>query len=632
MNVSSRIILSASTACYLLSSPVSAMQNEELRSLTPRRATEVSVARLRHVAPDTSYQAMAPQIQARHPEDFTGQGSILSDVVTAYRQSRADYTGRVADAFATLHNPKLEPFAQQVEAFLRSYASAHPNHAFTQRLLREVQTRREDEDLSSSFLWTLPFRHAAERSTITDAEKDFFTNIVYPDLFFGMLENKGWRNHDSAYANLRSVAEASYSESLSSKGTEKIAERVDKLFPASAPYPCLGYGILGLSFLVENYLDQIFPIGFPMDRSYVHGVSLSPYGFAAHDRLHAEIDPREDELHRHVLQRGEDYFCKGGNVDDFIEVYPSIAVAKYNLLRGALKEIYKNLGSKLLLRDGLDAYRKVMVGFFWILHEEPNFPSELYDMNDLNAVLKVITPAPNNDLDDPLQTSPLTGKTEMTDEDIIRYALKQTPSAALDDIESINVTRSPRFIDVTTRFRNGEKTEESFPTLYSEWEDVSDDLGLLEFGGTKIEKPDLTRVEAPRSVALATLKKVNEEMRALVKHFIEVATFFANYDPQGQGNSLGNRYFNQHRKLEEKAKKDLGVENLAAKAEALVPSTLSSDPIPVGRIEVMPGDTWVFEGEGYDALTRGQQLRVINIGNITITIDPLTPKFVISSQ
>lgn len=86
---------------------------------------------------------------------------------------------------------------------------------------------------------------------------------------------------------------------------------------------------------------------------------------------------------------------------------------------------------------------------------------------------------------------------------------------------------------------------------------MDDNIGLLAYAGTNIQKPALEGVEDPRAVALSLLDNVSLAISNQVKFFHDVAYFFSNYDPTGKSNSLAQRYFRKLFKLEQKVQKEL---------------------------------------------------------------------------
>jgi hypothetical protein len=250
---------------------------------------------------------------------------------------------------------------------------------------------------------------------------------------------------------------------------------------------------------------------------------------------------------------------------------------------GSLREIYGNMVTKLLPYRGIEEYRKAILGFFWITREEPYFPSALYNMNNFDEILETITSQSSlngentlaDDIDswrssyDPLQTSPINGVSQLNDDEIYTWVLdhmtrgdaqsnkywpffQDYPPITQQEISQQKIVRTNRFIDVIFKTKIGEELRYSFPTLYHKWRNLDDNIGLLRFGGTHIEKPTLTALEDSRTIAQATLDQVNQAIKSHVTSFGKVASFFANYDPQGNETSLAQRYFRWHINQEER--------------------------------------------------------------------------------
>jgi hypothetical protein len=604
-----------------------------------------------------SREELVKTIQSHHPKEF-GVNMIDQNVVKDHRTNLQQFDGKVPEAFFATHSPAILPLFTKLEQFLTQYARSHPDHKFTGRLLREMTFQREDQHISPLWLLGMHLRFAASISRITDDERNLFSHVPFPNLFFGLLEKEAWKHSLSSKISLDEyenkgfeLPDMHWSSKIKTPMIDLLADRTRKLLPSPILYPLPGEGKLGVSLMVESNLNDVYPACFPTTPKKGHGIHLSQFGFGIHDMLHKYADRRHYNIVEHVLRRAEAHANSNGNTWKFAEIYPPVAAQRYRVIMGGLKSIYNDMVTKLLPRDGKTAFNRAMVGFFWSLHEAPNFPPHLYDMNDFGKILYTITaPSHHNtvavatdDLDswessyDPLSTSPIDGTTKLTDAEILdhpviksltidqaqryKYEFQYYPSPLLttvysaDDIVSKTVTRTPRFIDVTFKMFDGEELVYSFPTLYQKWTNVNDNLSLLQYGGTNLTKPTLPTDESQRDtarvIAQDLLERVRLQISDHVKHFHDVASYFSKDDSNGNRESLENRFFRAHFKQEQKVGKAL--EPVAPPAPPVPPV-----PPPVLKIIHPNGDREIQFPNGDIEMRFADQSGQTNFGTITV--------------
>ncbi|MBL8677221.1 MAG: hypothetical protein JNJ47_07385, partial [Alphaproteobacteria bacterium] len=99
-----------------------------------------------------------------------------------------------------------------------------------------------------------------------------------------MLEKDAWKNSFSSYFNVSEYSNKGFElyngePFIPQAAQDKIEKTVNRCLPPQVLYPFLERGKLGPTFLVKSYLNDIFPIGFPLEELEGHGVRLSFYGF-----------------------------------------------------------------------------------------------------------------------------------------------------------------------------------------------------------------------------------------------------------------------------------------------------------------------------------------------------------------
>jgi hypothetical protein len=551
---------------------------------------------LRGPAVEVSFDAGFQQaVQRHHPEDFEGMEHMNKETITAYRSSQAQFTGKQMDVFYALHNPNLIPLLRKLEDHMNYQAAWNPNQKRPiGKLLTEIRFHRDMEEISPLWFLGMHFRFATATSTIREDERELFAHVPHPEVYEGLVTGNAWNGlltsmvSMGAYENEGLELRQDYpSTQIMGKGLNKVIQHLARALPDSIQVPMVGCGKFGVSFMVKCFLDRISPLAFSNQELEGHGVKFSHLGMPLHDALHDKVDRRVYNLTKHVIKRADTFIATGGDAWNFAEIYPPIAVQKFQAVMGALEKIYGDFHTKLLVYRGLHDYRKAMVGFIWAAHEAPHFPAKLYNMNDLGQIIDTITShspmsAVNAAVDeydswessfDPLNTSPLDGSSSLSDDELYYHVLQ---SRAIEDaqiykftlnvrtktpiyeegIGASQIVRGKRFIDVSFEMKNGEELKYSYPTLYHKWLNMNDNIGLLAYGGTLIEKPELSCVEDPRTLALAKLDEVSHGIAAHVKFFREVAHFFSNYELRNQ-TSLGKRFFFDFTKREQKVIKDL---------------------------------------------------------------------------
>lgn len=570
-------------AFFTLSSPLMAANEEEIA---------VSSGSFKN------FQEIEHAVKERYPRYFRGSDKLDEATIENYRKTWVSFTGTNMEVFLVLHNPALLPALEKLEKAFIDYDRLHSGHAeVVSRFLREIQFHKENEAVSPCWLEILPFRLLCATSTINSQERDFISHLTepYPTLFLSLQENQAWRNHESTveimkrHNNKISGLNAYQYCYLSYEAVQEIKEIIEKSTPKQITYPIWERGQIGISFIVKEMLNDIFLFGVPLKNLKAHGILSSPYGFAVHDLFHMSVDHRLFSLIQHIIDQGDKYVSNGGSVQKFLSVFIPAALTKYKGIMDGLKEIYQRITGTF---EQLES-RKAMLGFFWILHEEPIFPSYLYTVRNFDDILKIITEddgksdvftdfpsstkeqddvsisliepeaernlASGIDLNDHFKTSPFDGTSEWTDDEIIGWVLKNKKIREArkyelidyfgqddepintEDIVAQSIRRSPYYIDVSFTLRQGGELVYSFQTLFYNMQATHDALRILEFIDIKTDLPSLSLTQNPRVAAQAFIHKGEKDIDNLIKCFRKVASAFANENFQG-GESLIERY------------------------------------------------------------------------------------------
>ena len=189
-----------------------------------------------------------------------------------------------------------------------------------------------------------------------------------------------------------------------------------------------------------------------------------------------------------------------------------------------------------------------MARLFVILHEESAVIPQIYETSDFLEVLKLLvgmgTTATEGgssdkilsqkaffDVDKTSMTSPLAGKTTLSDNEIVIRTIKKlnldtfssNSSDPLEFITSYTVEKAPYFIDVSWITKQGQSHHSNFSTLLYEWLNMNDFIALLKYAGVDIIKPVIEdkHEEEARAIAIETFRNIDKAIKELTTDFIE---------------------------------------------------------------------------------------------------------------
>lgn len=487
-----------------------------------------------------------------------------------------------------MHCPLLIPFVQK----LRDFITLHGGTAAS-RFQAELTDHLTKTDTNIYWMLGMYFRYAASLGNVTPDERDFLEHSVNPHIFKGLLSDDAWKDYfQTIYSIDReddgrgSITRTYHLHNINYEMIEFTDDLLSKIFPVKIIYPFPGKGKFGVSFLVNCYLQGIYPVGFPTTPQKAHGTPTSMIGFAVHDLLHSNIDPRFDAVKAHILEEADAHFLKGGDARTFVRSYAPHAVRKYHVLMNTLQEIYHDFLTRLLPAYGKEEFTRTMNGFFLNVHEFPTYSARTFKTNDLEKIITSLTGGAVAALGsydglespfDPLETSPITGESLKSKKEIITYAfynyLLKDPRVTLPTsyyeqidvdhtkfihglITKAKVKQSPRFIDVIFGLRTGQELKYTFLTLFHKIQNAEDGRGLLRMSGINIPPPDFLSLGSERENAQTYLKHISQHLQKLVEQFRDRAIFFANYK-RSDGLSLADRYFNWHFNQEKAVKAKL---------------------------------------------------------------------------
>lgn len=328
------------------------------------------------------------------------------------------------------------------------------------------------------------------------------------------------------------------------------------------PYPVFsepGREKFGVSFLTAANWMNTSPISIVKNRVSAHGTEASPLEFALHDDAHSDMDGKEKALINSILGLLDQHLEQGGSVEN-AEAIVQIATDHFKAFQVSMLMLQKMFMDAYYHSD-LDRYNSIMNGFFWPTHEYSVISNEDLGAQDFSAALESICkkatdafskPGAWENQEDPLMTSPTTGDSQLSDDQIIKgyfeqELLQKIPSELYfylncQDAQSEEEKKQrlinalvgkpvverigKRFIKVKFAFKNGFTKEFSSPTLYHKWRNIEDANGLLGITGNSVQKSDLEAVnefEAQRQTAQKTISQITTHLKEQISLFKDEA-------------------------------------------------------------------------------------------------------------
>lgn len=513
----------------------------------------------------------------KHPIHFIGRQKFSPQVVALFkREDRRDKNQSSVIPFPALEGP-----ARELLTFLKGPVGSHAHNL---RLEIESQIQK---GVSVMQLVSYYARYAWTISTFTETERDAFNHFTRPYIFRGLSSEKSQESELAPFINVsKEENENPYPESTFERGSSsslhyEAADQLRTKFRGSCPSKIVvvrpGSGKFGMTFLVRQYLQGVFPVGIPSKPTKVHGVELSPLGFGVHDILHANVDARYRKLRSYFVREAGQYVKSGGQLEDFTETYLPYAIGQHERFMEGLLSLSDLFLARLLPSDK-QAYDRAMIGFFFVIHEYPGFSEKHYSENNLEFILSRMIERTRESLsegdeasNDFLKTSPIDGKSSLSPEQIKKmtfdrfvgdeqtysalYSLDGTyiwndPQKSFEEkkklilplLKTVTIESSPNFYDVIFELKSGKKQKYTFATLYYRWHNLDDPLALLKMASIPIQKPELPEDrEGARKVALETLDRVSGELNRCLDCFAHWGSYFLNQE-YGAEDSLKDAY------------------------------------------------------------------------------------------
>jgi hypothetical protein len=400
------------------------------------------------------------------------------------------------DLQADIHNDSLLPIINRWE----KYFLEHDDEA-AKFFLNEIKFFKKNDSICWDYLTLLAPRYLLSGSILSKKEKLLFKSVISQPGQKTIDElakpkNDLWRNPIAfarAWKNLIPNKEMVVEFKPNTKLEEFIDKKIDALLPPPIQICIPKTSYFTICDLILNYLNNCHLLGTPslMSCFSAHGVKdLSPFGFCLHDKIHGDLDNNKLVafkifIHSKMIEHAT-INPKSGLDDKFIysvvnSYFITIELLKFILLKSAIEAIETEKPPISLL------------GFFIAIHELPVWNSDVFfweygPKSFINNFLLGVNHAFNNpkiwiNSEDPLQTCPIDGNTNLSDKDIIKKL-----GIDLKKITSFEIKRTKMFIIIKLIDKNKENVI-WYPTLFHKFRNAIDTVSLLNFGGIEKKPP-----------------------------------------------------------------------------------------------------------------------------------------------
>ncbi len=531
-------------------------------------AMSVSVA-YASTNPDYLNEAVAPQKFVRNDATLTLcdllQSCEKTDKETFSHFSQLDMKvvdGFIREYFAiknkseanlmTTHFDSLMPLLRQFQAYMNTLTTSDT----IEDLNADIEYLTRPRRTTGKPVLTIPVfldfyaRLIASVSKPTEEEKTVFTHATNPEYLLGLFENDAWKTPVKAFIETEEFDNKGqenevlfYTQYISDNIIDLVEQLVRERVHPNIHYPMLGEDKLGVPFLTYMAIKRIYPFAFSTTSEVgAHGVdNLSPAAMSAHDFVHAELDQRVKFLKKHIIEKVDKLYYDAHMSESEIDAetiarsYTNVAIDRFLKIEETFEWFYGKLVSDVLPKHGLEAFKKVMGGFFWVMREATGFDESLFGKGSFIEVIDTFVDNALEKLNDeesswevpfnPFNTSTTDGISPFSNEEIIEQ-VKQTGDieATYGKIKSAEVVYMPplenadaapkyRFIDVKFKFMNGHEETVSTTTMYHRLKNIEDARGLLAWSGLNVD---------PVEDATAYIDTVRNGIVDRINHFRDV--------------------------------------------------------------------------------------------------------------
>lgn len=578
-------LLGSFLSLVLLNSSMTCASEAEGKSIIPYIGKpgqhEISL----NITADTLKDALS----MRYKTLFNGRSEsglpYIKDLRTTYASCKSEST------FITPHTQQsFVQYRNQVQEMART----HPQ--------LEIITQELDHDIKLELFDCLKLHSYTLRilGAISDAPtKDALS--VFKDYNGEKVDTSIRTNWKSPFAIFALDDDGVYSRTIRPFGlSDRLQKELDSIIDNKSKRPSIYYTVfgkakLGLGTLIESFIKRIYPLPIATRQLTAHGITMTPLLFGYHDYLHGTIDleNKSTAIETASYDKLESIAGDKLNADQLLEPIADYMLEKSYLIEDTLSSLFDLYFTYYLPQHSMAGLKKVMVGFFHVLHEDFNISPEIFDMSNFDDILKVFLnecPSQNedddivNDMDDIeeidiLNTDPLTGKTSLSPEQVLDAILESglpaneqryfpTPEFRFkrSDLEGtkyrIDIKDEPMLTTVTVKLPKGVEYTWEIVTLKYLLANAKDAIALLKIAGIKMTPPAIQDLASPngREIALAFLEEAKKNLEICKDAFKTSAFELLGVVPNGEHKSLWRKFWDKSQKLDKKL--EMQVENI----------------------------------------------------------------------
>ncbi len=330
-----------------------------------------------------------------------------------------------------------------------------------------------------------------------------------------------------------------------SKRLRKLLEiEMEKLVQPDIQYPIFGKGKLGIVTLLEAFNNRHYLIPISDNPQTAHGIPMTPFLFGYHDVLHNETDMAlKDGAFKTAAYHTLHQLVQGKiDVEQLVKPVAHFMAEKSKLIEKTMSNLLNLYFTYYLPQHSITDLKRVLVGFFEMVHEEFRISSKVFSLPNFDDILKdflgegslegkeivVLNP----EQEDILKTDPLSGMSSLTSEQMLDAILaagipaKEQGKAYYppelrfkrQDLEGrryrIDVKEEPMLTTVALKVESGIEYTWDIDTLKYRLSESLDEVGLLKIAGINITPPSIIALDSEngREIALAYLADVEKNM------------------------------------------------------------------------------------------------------------------------
>lgn len=516
-----------------------------------------------------------------------GTRKINAEAITAYRiafEAIERDDREFKESALVEHLDALIHFAKKALNYANCLLREHPQLSI---LIKEITRRLEDNDITPKWYSYIGLRIQAAISQPSPEEIELFAHAPNPgeNMIKGLYHRDAWKSYEKCQHFLENFQNSTdlcltYHYDIPHSDHNCIKKQIhllEKELPCILFYPLFSTGGLDFAFMMENILDEIYPISHSKKNQMAHGIDMTPVSFTIHDYLHTKIDPRRRALTTFFTHELDKQIENGDITLKSAPIVRKYVTDVFAMYKDALRKLFHLHLNKLSTDNDLSTFQRTIAAMHHLFHEASYLSPKVFEESNFKNILgHIAKQAPIQDEDDsedsneessyddlfffessidPFVTSPIDGSSSLTDSEMIAQ-LKSYAGASLSDLPDTapyKIKETKRFIDVTLTSERGEEKHFAIPTLYQKWNNANDYISLLDYAGTKIQKPQLEglKLRSQRDQVRTMLATIEKEVETLTNDFFKTSIDLSSKTDDINELSLADAYTLKFNELKE---------------------------------------------------------------------------------